>query len=510
MITATWQAKFLNPTEVIVTGPAELRAWRDNLTVAVPGAEFTPQFKRGKWDGMYTPGRYCTAKNGQDDQYVMRCSAGLLYKLQQDYPFQLPERPVLTAPPTHTAYKTFHDYQLTAFTEALAKYWGRVALATNAGKGAVIALLAQTAAASGRRTLILCDEKSVFEALGGTRGAPGEIHKWTGITPGEVKAGVSIPPSNQIVLAMVPTVYRRLPKKGESGTLDETWVVWLQSFDMVLLDEADKSTAPTWKRLLSYTEKTWWRIGFSGTFPEKGDADYNPHMDLRLEELMGPILITQKNRDLVARGISARPLVALHSYDVTHTLTHAPRMWWKLPGPELRKWCYEQAIVHNPDRHNYITSLIQPGVPTALIVNRIAHGKALASHIPGSMFLDGSASTAERDRVLSLFQSGEVSIIIATKILDRGTNRLGLAADILFVSGEGSTAQTLQRIGRGLRRTGGKAYLRLVDIVDKVSLDGETGRFLPRAAKLLHRAARKRVELYNNEGFEVTIERRGP
>jgi hypothetical protein len=49
-----------------------------------------------------------------------------------------------------------------------------------------------------------------------------------------------------------------------------------------------------------------------------------------------------------------------------------------------------------------------------------------------------------------------------------------------------------------------------VDIVDKVSLDGEAGKFLPRAAKLIHRAARKRVELYNNEGFEVTIERRDP
>jgi superfamily II DNA or RNA helicase len=78
----------------------------------------------------------------------------------------------------------------------------------------------------------------------------------------------------------------------------------------------------------------------------------------------------------------------------------------------------------------------------------------------------------ERISVLDDFQAGRVRVIVVTKILDRGTNRLGHTDDLIFASGEGSTTQTLQRIGRGLRRGGGKEFLRLVDIVDRVRTEG--------------------------------------
>ena len=77
-------------------------------------------------------------------------------------------------------------------------------------------------------------------------------------------------------------------------------------------------------------------------------------------------------------------------------------------------------------------------------------------------------------------------------ILDRGTNRLGHAIDIIFASGEGSSRQSLQRIGRGLRRTGGKEFLRLLDVIDQ-------------GHRYLHVAAKKRITLYHAEGFEVVI-----
>ncbi|KKK88216.1 hypothetical protein LCGC14_2745400, partial [marine sediment metagenome] len=147
---------------------------------------------------------------------------------------------------------------------------------------------------------------------------------------------------------------------------------------MVLLDEADKATAASWRLILANAKGSQWRLGFSGTFP---DPKEKPYDDLRLDELMGPILIKARNIDLVERGISAIPLVELRSYNATDALmASAPKMkeWWKLPGPARRQSVYEYAIAFNLDRHLFITNLIRPDTPTAIIDNRVAHGQALS------------------------------------------------------------------------------------------------------------------------------------
>ncbi len=408
-------------------------------------------------------------------------------------------------PTTHPAFAKLRDYQRKALRKAVDKEWGRIALATNAGKGAVIALLAEFAATIGVPVLILCDELAVFDAL------EGELEEWAGIIPGRVGQGVRTPPSDPVVLAMVPTLARRLraragQRSGPAKAKALEWCNWVGERGMLLLDEADKATAKGWQRILANAKGSQWRLGFSGTFP---DPKEKPYDDLRLDELMGPILIKARNIDLVERGISAIPQVELRSYNATDALMASiPKMreWWKLPGPARRQSVYEYAITFNLDRHLFITNLIRPDTPTAIIVNRVAHGQALSEVLPDAAFLDGSCSPTERKEVLEQFQSGALKVLIITKILDRGTNRLGIAADILFVSGEGSSRQTLQRLGRGLRRTGGKEYLRLVDIIDRVDKDvAPKSRYLAKGAKLIHTSARKRIQLYHDEGFAVEV-----
>jgi len=398
------------------------------------------------------------------------------------------------------------DYQQAALFTALRCRWGRIALATNAGKGAIIALLAAWAAAHKFSVLICCDEIAVYDAL------LGELREWADLAPALVRAGGKGlgPPGPGVTLAMIPTLARRL-SPGSDGEREEEakeWARWVGEQGMVICDEADKATAATWRLILDAAPSSLFRFGFSGTFPQSMSYE-----DWQLEELLGPVLFSAKNMEMVERGVSARPHVQLVGFDVTGVVG-APPTWdeWSGMSPPMRRlWVYEKAIMFNAMRHRFVASLIRPGTPTVIVINRIEHGTQLEMAIPGAVFVDGSASELARIKALEAFRRGEILTLIVTRILDRGTNRLGYAQDIIFASGEGSKRQTLQRVGRGLRRHEGKADLRIVDLVDRLEVDdadtSHTARRLRKLAGYLHEAGRTRVQLYQDEGFEVEVSR---
>lgn len=463
-----------------VFGGEDLYDWREDHKRQVPGAQFTPQFKAGHWDGCWKPGSALRRTSGG---YKLECGRGYLERLLVAFPdadistdrlvigaAELDfERPEILYDHQEETLDFIHDYP-----------WARFDLATNAGKGAVIALVADAVARAGRKTLILSDEKSVVDAL------KGEIEEWgNGQAYDTVEAGRKDVPKAQIVVAMVPTLYRRLPSKKREGV--EGWPEWLSTFDTVLFDEADKATSDSWQIVIQYLTNTTRRYGFSGTFPDESSLD-----DLVLEEMMGPSISSVRNIELVEKGISAKPRVILHPW--SSSIPRLPYDQWKyMSGPERRRFVYEHAVITNQERHLLVRSLIEPGVPNAVIVNLIAHGEELEKVIPNSVFIDGSVSDGRRIELLEEFEEGEYETIIVTKILDRGSNRLGVVRNIIFASSEGSKRQTLQRIGRVLRKVEGKEQIVLHDIVDN-------------SHHYLKKMSRRRMKLYNDEDFEIEIE----
>lgn len=486
-----FHAELRHFSELRVFGDQRLHDWREGLRLQVPGHEFAPAFKRRQWDGTWAPGN-CLHVSLPQYEYELRCSRGLYPKLATelglaiDWLYPAPEG-LDEFIDTHPQMGQLRDYQLDAWREVLTCGWGRIAFATNAGKGAVIALLAAYAAATKRRALICCDEIAVYDAL------QGELAQWGKMRVVGVKAGAIDPPKGSAVtLAMVPTLARRL---NDPDTKDE-WKKWLLSQDMLLLDEADKALSDTWQSIIKTCANTVWRAGFSGTFSSQ------PYQSLRAEESMGPVLRRVRNSELVHDGISAKPSVEVHPFEATSALYPFPSLWFDETPTGRRNIVYERCVVHNVERHQFVAARIRPGIPTVIVVNRVEHGVEMAQAIAGAEFLSGSDSSGVRLDTLERFQAGKFSVLVTTKILDRGTNRLGSAVDLVFASGEGSQTQTLQRIGRGLRRAGGKQFLRLVDIVDRVET---SNKLLEMAGGYLHSAVKRRLQVYADEGFDVTI-----
>lgn len=483
----------LNASETLVTGPQSLQDWREKHRVKVPGYQFTPQFKWKKWDGSWAPGKYC--RQNPDGSWEFRCSRGLLRRLMNDFgigvDFQVARVAEIQAfLATRPEFTQLRDFQVRVFHKVLAEGWGRVAFATNAGKGAVVGELAAFGDWRKDPVLILCDEIAVFDAL------LGEVRKWGRLNPTLVRSGSNHVPTGGVTLAMVQTLARRISKNDPKN---QQWKDWLKSVRMLLLDEADKSTADSWKKILAECKNTDWRAGFSGSF---GSTLYE---QLQFDEIMGPEVDQIRNMDLVERGISARPLIQVYGFDVTPAVGTLPLEWWDMEPTQRRQLTYTRAITHNVERHAFIASrVLRPDAQTVIIVDKIEHGLSLTASIPDAVFLDGSASEGERVDTLDRFTAGDIKTIVVTKILDRGSNRLGHATDIIFASAEGSMTQVLQRIGRGLRRGGGKEEVRVADIMDRIRFQS-TDKKMKNAAAFLNAAAKRRLEVYAEEGFEVQL-----
>lgn len=471
---------FPSPTKVVARGSG-LIEWRQLSKVRSPGYQYSPLYQQKKWDGYYYPGDHAlTVGNVEEFQFGRGLLAQVLGGFEH-VPFNDPFHRLPAAIPLPA--KLF-SHQREALEAIVRHRWCRLAFATNSGKGAIIALATKAFVAGGMRVLILADETAPYDAL------CDELTAW-GAPVGRVEAGVKDVLDDPAIVAMVPTLSRRITAKSDAAYAEKKeaahWREWVGSFDVLLLDEADKATAATWRKVMRAAKSTCYRVGFSGSFPDSGTV-----ADWTLEESIGPIVLNVKNIELVEKGISARPLVTLHRFHAA--IPKAGRELWRaMKGTEKREWVFQHAIVQNTHRHAFVASLLEKDTPNAVIVNRVEHGRALVDYIPDSVFLSGEMSKEERRHWLNEFEQGRTQNIIVTKILDRGSNKLGKVVGLIFASGEGSTRQTLQRIGRGLRKGDGKPQLLLKDVVD-------TGH------DYLKDMSRKRIKLYNAEGFDVRIE----
>lgn len=474
--------KSSSPAELIVFGHQDLAYFHYHASRWIPGAQFSQEYKERTWDGRHHPGKWFQPGRAGTEERIWCVRRGFLARILRAFPHATGGVAQPPALPLRLP-DTLRDYQRDALQAIATYHWGRIALATNAGKGLIIAHAAEAAAQIGMRVLITVDEVEPFNAL------REELSTWMLCDVGFVEAGAREIPPQSVVFAMLPTLFERIsaPRSADGSRMRPTpenqrWREWLAQFHMILADEADKATALKWRRLLDRMPNTLWRVGFSGTFPPPETVE-----DDQLEEFFGPVIARVRNADLIGRGISARPRIFLCPFTPQIPTFNRSR----LTGPAARRRIYESGIIYNEKRHIYIASLLPRNVPCAIIVSKVAHGNELAKHIPECLFLHGKATKAQRDAALEGFGTAYRNLI-ATSILDRGSNRLGRAGAIIFASGEGSWRQILQRLGRALRRADGKTDVFLFDVIDL-------------GDEYLEQAVRQRVRIYESEGFDVQI-----
>jgi len=257
----------------------------------------------------------------------------------------------------------------------------------------------------------------------------------------------AIKPTKRIVISTIQSFVKLNPKD------------YVDYFDIVIVDEVhhcSKKDSQYKKVLTAMLAPN--RFGFTATPPK------DPEGILISEGLIGPIIGELSIHKATELGILAKPKMILKIAKY---------------GPELenaRTWpqAYKHGIVENEHRNKQIVDTaieyVDKGDPVLIFVVQIKQGETLQKMLEERLnrkvaFVQGSMKGETRKKVQSQMQKKRGRVAIATSTWTEGTDIPGLAAVILADGGMGET-KTLQKIGRGLRKTKDKDTVDIVDFLD--------------------------------------------
>jgi superfamily II DNA or RNA helicase len=356
------------------------------------------------------------------------------------------------------------DYQLQLLTglRSALKTHRRVCavLPTGAGKGQIIAAIAQGAAAKGRRVLVLAHRSELIEQLSGT------LQAW-GLEPDLIAPGHPVE-GRQVAVGSVQTVARRLEQ--------------LQAPDLIIQDEAHHLVAGNlWGQIISAWPSAQ-LIGTTAT-PERLDGK---GLGVEAGGFFEALVQGPSAAELVEQGWLARPRV--FSWPLKQaSQEQSPKGQSPMgQGPERQgpggqgefdlhaaaqvfgnRASIGDAISHYRRRLHPATAIV--------FCCTTAHAEQLAGAFRAAGFrsaaVSGTTPTALRRRLIAGLSSGEVEVLTSCMLISEGTDIPSVGGAILLRP-TASLALYLQMVGRALRPAPGKSEAVILDHVGNAHRHG--------------------------------------
>ena len=255
----------------------------------------------------------------------------------------------------------------------------------------------------------------------------------------------------------------------------------LESFEVVVGDEAHLFKANVLKGILEKMRKTAVRIGTTGTL------DGSECHRLQLEGLFGPVKKVISSYQLMDEGTIAN--IDIQCVILRHT--------------KQKKLTYQEEmdyLVSSKERNAFITNLVASLKGNTLVLFQYVekHGEVLYPMLEGRVedlhYVYGGTDTEDREKVRGVVEKSDNSVILASYgTFSTGVN-IKRIDNIVFASPSKSRIRNLQSIGRGLRKVEGKESMRLFDIADDLQCDNYTLGHL-----------KDRINIYNEEKFPYEI-----
>lgn len=229
---------------------------------------------------------------------------------------------------------------------------------------------------------------------------------------------------------------------------------FLKSVEFLIVDEAHRSSADSFFRIISSCSNAYYRASLTATPLMKGSRED----DLKLIACSGDVIYRITNNDLIEKGILARPSFTFIEVP-TFSLEDGRLPNKKTPYPTA----YKSGIVDNELRNQMVVKecerLVEKGRQTVVLVKEIKHGEALVKLIKATgikcQWVSGSDNADVREDALKALRERRINVLIASTILDEGLDEDSISAIVLAGGGK-SQISLFQRVGRAMRSRKGE------------------------------------------------------
>ena len=247
----------------------------------------------------------------------------------------------------------------------------------------------------------------------------------------------------------------------------------------VVCDEAHRAGAESYWKVFHYLTNARVKVGLTGTLDKTKKISM-----AHIRGLFGKDLVKVTNKQMIERGVSARPHIRLVPIDEPTDLepriqaTMMAKGYSQLPTADLLSYqiAYDLGVVHNEYRNRVVAELAYKASSkldkqaVLIMVTSIEHGELIGEQLDklGAeyQFLQGKDDSATREKAIDDIVSGKLKIVIATKIFEAGIDIPNLKVLILCDALK-SYISVIQKIGRVLRVMPDKRDVFIFDIVDR-------------------------------------------
>ena len=465
----------------VVAEPHVYYELADQFTFDVPGAKFSPAYKKRFWDGKIR--LFNIQKQeiyvGLLDKIIQFCEDhGYTYEFVESkyygLPFEVNEMISKEGVKDYITgickYKP-RDYQIEGVYDALRHNRKLLISPTASGKSLMIYSIVRYFVERKQNTLIVVPTTSLVEQMYKDFADYG----WdVGSFCHKIYAGKERETDSQVIITTWQSIYK-LPRK------------YFERFSVVVGDEAHQFKSKSLISIMTKLDNAKYRYGFTGTL------DGTQTHKWVLEGLFGPSYKIIKTDELMKKGHVA-------TLDINVLLLKHPPNKFENFEEEV-----QYIITHNR-RNNFIKNLaLDLKGNTLILFARVeGHGLPLYELINKNkslnqkvFFVHGGVDAQEREQVREITEREENAIIIASY----GTFSTGINIkrlyNVIFASPSKSRIRNLQSIGRVLRKGNKKTSATLYDIADDISYKSRRNYTLNHLIE--------RIKVYNEENFNYDI-----
>ena len=454
----------------------------DQFTFEVPGAKFSPAYKKKFWDGKI---RLFNIQKGEIyvgllDRVIQFCKDhGYTYEFKNSKhygtPFEVNEgiskegvKDYMTAISKYAP----REYQIDGVYDALRHNRKLLISPTASGKSLMIYSIVRYYVERKQSTLIVVPTTSLVEQMYKDFADYG----WdVGSFCHKIYAGRERETDSQVIITTWQSIYK-LPRK------------YFERFSVVVGDEAHQFKSKSLISIMTKLADAKYRYGFTGTL------DGTQTHKWVLEGLFGPSYKIIKTDELMKKGHLAK-------LDINVLLLKHPPNKFETFEDEVK-----YIIGHNR-RNNFIKNLaLDLKGNTLILYARVeGHGQPLYEMINNSniienrnvFFIHGGVDTEDREKVREITEQENNAIIVASYgTFSTGINIKNLH-NVIFASPSKSRIRNLQSIGRVLRKGNKKTSATLYDIADDISYKSRRNYTLNHLIE--------RIKVYNEENFNYDI-----